>query len=294
MANHNHHHHHDTSNLSLAFFLNLAFTVIEVIGGVLTNSVAILADALHDLGDSLSLGLAWYFQIVSKKGRDRNYSYGYRRFSLLGALINSIVLVCGSIFILLETIPRVLKPEVANAKGMFLLAILGIIVNGVAVLRLKKGKSMNERVVLLHLLEDVLGWVAVLVGSIIMYFFDLPIIDPILSILIAAFILFNVFKNLKSSFKIILQGIPPELDLQQLEIDLLKIPKVQSVHDLHAWSLDGSFNILTMHLVLESEKNRSELFALKKLIRQLLGDLGVKHLTLEFELEGEYCELSDC
>ena len=186
---HGHHHQHDTKNISTAFFLNLAFTIIEIIGGLMTNSVAIMSDALHDLGDSLSLGLAWYFQKVAKKGRDKTFSYGYKRFSVLGAMINAIVLVVGSVFILQETIPRLWQPETPNVQGMFWLAILGIVVNGAAVLKLQKGTSLNEKVISLHLLEDVLGWAAVLVGSVLMYFFDLPIIDPLLSIGIAIFIL---------------------------------------------------------------------------------------------------------
>ena len=190
---HGHHHHHDTENISTAFFLNLAFTIIEIIGGLMTNSVSIMSDALHDLGDSLSLGLAWYFQKVAKKGRDKTFSYGYKRFSVLGAMINAIVLVIGSVFILQESIPRLWQPETPNAQGMFWLAILGILVNGAAVLKLKKGTSLNEKVISLHLLEDVLGWAAVLIGSVLMYFFDLPIIDPLLSIGIAFFILTNVF-----------------------------------------------------------------------------------------------------
>ena len=194
-----HHHSHEQEkggNIKVAFFLNISFTIIEIIGGVLTNSVAILSDALHDLGDSLSLGLAWYFEKKSKKGRSKNFSFGYKRFSLLGALINAIVLIIGSIFILREAIPRIINPEPVDTKGMILLAILGIFVNGLAVLRLKKGTSLNEKVISLHLLGDVFGWIAVLIGAIAIYYFNSPIIDPILSFLIAGFILFNVYKNL--------------------------------------------------------------------------------------------------
>ena len=172
-------------NIGYAFFLNFGFTIIEIIGGFLTNSVAILTDAVHDFGDSISLGLAWYLQKVSKKGSDHKYSYGYKRFSLLGAIINSVILLVGSVFILSETIPRILEPQTPDVKGMFILAILGIIVNGAAVIRLRTGNTINEKVVSLHLWEDVLGWVAILIGSVMMYFFDIPIIDPILSILIS-------------------------------------------------------------------------------------------------------------
>jgi cobalt-zinc-cadmium efflux system protein len=294
---HSHTHDHglaDTGNIKVAFFLNLVFTLIELVGGILTNSVAILSDALHDLGDSLSLGLAWYFQKLSKKGRNRAFSYGYKRFSLFGAIINSIVLVIGSVIILMETIPRLANPEAPDAKGMIFLAILGVVVNGAAVLRLKKGDSLNERVVSLHLLEDVLGWVAVLIGAIVMFFFDLPIIDPILSILIAAYVLFNVYRNLKTTFFIVMQGVPSETDLQTIRDYLLSVEGVNDIHDLHVWSMDGNYNVLTVHLTISEDKLIEELSELKKVIRHSLLDLGIAHATLEFEIESEKCVLIDC
>jgi cobalt-zinc-cadmium efflux system protein len=216
MSDHHDHHHH-TGNIRAAFFLNLFFTIIEIVGGIFTNSVAILSDALHDLGDSISLGLSWYFQKLSQKKRDHRFTFGYKRFSIFGAIINSIVLVIGSLFIIIESFPRLLNPQQPNAEGMILLSILGILVNGAAFLKLKKGTSLNEKVVSLHLLEDVLGWVAVLIASIVMMYFDVPILDPLLSLLIAAYILFNVFKNLKSALKIILQAIPSNIDLGKIE-----------------------------------------------------------------------------
>lgn len=198
-----------------------------------------MSDALHDLGDTLSLGLSWYFQKLSNKGATKKYSYGYKRFSLLGALINSIILVVGSIFIIREAIPGLINPEQADAKRMMWLAILGVIVNGAAVLKLKQGTSMNERVVSLHLLEDVLGWVAVLIASIVMQFWDVPILDPMLPLLIALFILFNVYKNIKETLRIILQVIPKEISIDTIREKLKNMPEIQEVHDCHVWSLDG-------------------------------------------------------
>ena len=180
---HHHHHHHShdgESNIGIAFLLNISFTIIELIGGYMTNSVAIISDAVHDFGDSISLGMAWYFQKISKREKTDKYTYGYKRFSLLGAIINSIVLVVGSIYIISEAVPRLFSPQETSAKGMFALAIVGIIINGAAVLKTRTGDSINERVVSLHMMEDVLGWAAVLVGSVIMHFTGLTIIDPIL------------------------------------------------------------------------------------------------------------------
>jgi len=296
--NHNHHghshHHHGDGNIKVAFFLNLGFTIIEIFGGIFTNSVAILSDALHDLGDTFSLGLAWYFQRLSKKGRDQTFSYGYKRFSLIGAIVNSIILIIGSIFILTEAIPRLMNPQTTNALGMIGLAVLGVIVNGAAVLRLRTGTSVNERVVSLHLLEDVLGWVAVLVGATMMYFFDLPIIDPILSVLIAIFILKNVFKSLRQSFKIILQAIPEDVNADKVTFYLIGLSAVQSIHDLHIWSMDGEYNVLSVHLVLEKEMNSEELHDLKTAIRHELQHLNIEHSTFEMEITGEECEMEDC
>lgn len=291
---HNHHHHSDTKNISLAFFLNLAFAIIEIVGGILTNSVAILSDALHDFGDSLSLGFAWYFQKISNKKRDKSFSYGYKRFSVLGAIINSIILAMGSVFILSQAIPRLIYPQQANATGMFFLAILGIAVNGFAMLRLRKGKSLNEKTVSLHLLEDVLGWVAVLVGSIIMLFADAPIIDPIISILIALFIIFNIYKNLKSSLKIFLQGVPEGVDLKEIQHIVSSVKNVEDVHDVHAWSIDGLYNIVTLHIVHPNNLSIDGIKNTKNEVKKRLHKLDVHHITIECESVDEKCELENC
>lgn len=288
---HSHHHHdHSEGNIKVAFFLNLSFTIIELIGGLWTNSVAILSDALHDLGDSLSLGVSWYFAKVAKKDRNKKFSYGYKRFSVLGALINSIVLVTGSIFIVIEAIPRLFDPVNPNTEGMIYLAIGGVIVNGAAAFRLSKGHSLNEKAVYTHLLEDVLGWVAVLIGALVMHFWDFPIIDPALSVLIAVYILFNVFKNLKESFRIILQGTPSDIDIEKIHQVITDIPEVISVHDCHTWSMDGDYHILSIHLVIENDLPLSQLEAIKNETKHRVSKLGINHTTIEFETQSEECE----
>lgn len=291
---HDHHHHSDVKNIKVAFLLNLFFTVIEIVGGFLTNSIAIISDAVHDLGDCLSLGLAWYFQKLAKKGSDTSYSYGYKRFSLMGAIINSIILVTGSVLILTAAIPRLFNPVAANAKGMFLLAILGILVNGAAVLRLKKGSSINERVVSLHLLEDVLGWLAILIGSVVMHFWNVPILDPLMSVGIACFILYNVFKNIRQSMRIILQGIPAEVDITAISEHLQQLEGVENVHDLHVWSVDGNYNVLTVHVVLNNSSDMEKLAELKAQIRESLQEKGIQHATIEFETADERCIFEKC
>lgn len=293
--NHNHHHNSSTENISTAFFLNLFFTIIEFIGGVYTNSLAITSDAIHDLGDSLSLGMAWYFQKISTKKPSKNYTYGFKRFSLLGAIINSLVLLIGSIFIITEAIPKIINPQESDAKGMMWFAILGIIVNGAAFLKLKKGTSINERVVSLHMLEDVLGWVAVLVASIIMQYWHVPVLDPILSLLIALFILYNVFKNGKESIRIILQGTPEGISTDNIKTELIKVENVKSIHDCHIWTMDGEFNVLTMHLIVDDSLTWEETRVLKTKIKTILqNDFLLEHVTLELEISSEDCGYIDC
>lgn len=205
---HNHNHESSDSRIGWAFFLNLGFTIVEFIGGWLTNSTAIMADAVHDLGDSLSIGLAWILSKIAHKQANDTYSYGYQRFSLLGALVNGAVLIGGSIWVLSEAIPRLSDPEMPHAQGMIVLAIFGIAVNGFAAYKLSHGKSLNERVLNWHLLEDVLGWVAVLLVAVVLSFVDLPVLDPLLSIGFTLFILFNVTKTLIDTIKIFLQATP--------------------------------------------------------------------------------------
>jgi len=294
---HEHHHSHDhdlsgasSKNIALAFYLNLFFCVVELIGGMLTNSVAILSDALHDLGDSVSLGMAWYFQKISKKKPDGKYTYGYKRFSILSALLNSLILLSGSGIVLYESFVRLFHPVHSDAKGMLLLAVIGVLVNGFAAFRLKKGDNLNERVVSLHLLEDVLGWVAVLIASIVMIFTDLSILDPILSIGISCFILYNVYHNLRKAFRVILQGKPDEVDESGLRESLLRLTPVMDVHDLHIWTMDSEYLVLTVHLVLPENTTENERQALRAAAHELLKTKGIQHATIEMETASENCE----
>ncbi|MDP4240657.1 MAG: cation diffusion facilitator family transporter [Bacteroidota bacterium] len=284
------HHHGEVKNIKTAFFLNLFFTLLEIAGGFFTNSMAILSDALHDLGDCLSLGLAWYFQKIANKRSDKSYSYGYRRFSLMGAIINSIVLTVGSIFILTEAIPRIFHPEKTLPGGIFFLAIIGVLVNGFAFFRLKKGSTLNEKVVSLHFLEDVLGWVAILIGAVIMYFFNAPFIDPVLSVGIAFFVLFNVYKNIRQTLHIILQGIPADIDIAEVSEQLHQLKGIEDIHDLHVWSVDGNYNILTVHVVMNKSLEIDEIAELKGNIRDSLKQKGIQHATIEFETADERCD----
>lgn len=292
--NHGHDHSHDhdhtsTKNIQVAFWVNLGFALFELAGGLYTNSVAVLSDALHDLGDSLSLGTSWYFQKKSRQKRDSNFTYGYRRFSLLGAFINCMVLTIGSIFIISESIQRIFAPARPNAKGMLIMAVFGIGVNLVAMLRLRKGNSINERVISLHFLEDVLGWAAVLAGSVVMTFYNVPVLDPILSLGIAAFILFNVYKNMKAVFQIVLQGVPEDLSEDKIREVVRTFPEVKDSHDIHVWSMDGNYHILTLHLVVSPDLSAAQQEDLKTRVKESLKKLSIKHSTVELETEDYGC-----
>lgn len=289
--NHNHIHssHNATKNITFAFYLNLFFSFIELIGGIYTNSIAIMSDALHDFSDAVSLGISWYLQKYSEKGRDEKYSYGYKRFSLLGSLVISFILLIGSGIVIKESITRLFDPQQSNAEGMLLLSILGILVNGAAVFKLKKGTSLNERAVFLHLMEDVLGWIAVLIVSIVMMFVNVPVLDPLLSIGISLWILSNIYKNIKATFSVFLQQTPEGIDQTELVKQIENITEVLSVHDLHIWSLDGEKNIMSIHIVVCDNITLDKLSTLKTNIRSICNNMGIDHVTIEFETEQENC-----
>lgn len=288
-----HHHHAPNSNLKLAFFMNLSFTILEIIGGIWINSVAIISDAVHDLGDSVSLGLAWYLDKKSKKSANHQFSFGYTRFSLLGALINALILIIGSIFVITEAVKRILNPEVSNAQGMIIFALIGVAVNGYAAWKVSHGSTQNEKVVSWHLIEDVLGWVAVLIAGIILYFVYIPWLDPGLSLAISIFILWNVFKNLKETLYIFLQAVPAELSLEEIKKKICDIDQVESVHHTHLWSLEGAHHVFTTHVRIKKVDNLKEVLDAKTAIKEVLKAYPFSHYTVEVELEEELCELTE-
>lgn len=284
-----HHHHHSGKNLKVAFLLNLAFTIFEIIGGLYVNSIAILSDAIHDFGDSLSLGTAWYLDKKSKQKPDKQFSFGYARFSLLGALINSVVLIAGSIFVVYEAIGRLLHPEPSNAGGMIVFALFGIAVNGYAAWKLSHGKTLNEKVVSWHLMEDVLGWVAILVVGIVLQFTEIQYLDPALSLLITLYILYGVAGRLKETLFIFLQGVPKGVDLEEIKHKILALPHVQSLHHTHIWSLEGEHHVFTTHIILSGIDSFDQVLEVKAKVKALLDEYHFSHYTIETELDEETC-----
>lgn len=282
------HEHHSSSNLKVAFFINLTFTIIEIVGGILTNSVAILSDAVHDLGDSISLFFSMMMERVSKKPGNKNLTFGYKRYSILGAIFSATVLIIGSTFIIYNAVSRIFTVEEVHAEGMLYMAIAGIAFNGIAVLRLKKDKSINSKVVFLHLLEDALGWVAIFVISIVMIFVDLPILDPILSIVIAVFVLSRIIPTFIKIGRIFMQYKPDDIEVKSIKTLVNKIDGLVDIHDVHLWSLDGSNHIVSLHAVVE--ENIDSFKRVKRELKDEIFKIGVGHITIEIEYIDEDCD----
>ena len=293
MGHHHDHHHHSSNNIKVAFFLNFAFTILEIIGGLYVNSIAIISDAIHDLGDTISLGTSWYLEEKSYKKSNKKFSFGYKRFSLLGALINSVILIIGSLYVITEAVGRILEPEHTDAKGMIFFAVIGVLVNGYAAWKLSSGKTMNEKVASWHLVEDVLGWVAVLVVAIILNFKDIHYLDPALSLLITIYILWNVFIRLKQTLFIFLQGVPEDLDINEIESKILNIDFVNSIHHMHVWSLEGEHNVFTAHIKIDDNSNLNNFKKVKFDVKDILKEYKFEHYTVEVEFNDENCDLDD-
>lgn len=274
-------------NILIAFFLNLGFAIFEFIGGVFTNSIAIISDSIHDIGDALSIGISFFLEKKSKQRPDDKYTYGYVRYSVIGSLITTIILIVGSIFVIYNAINRILNPVEVNYNGMIIFAILGVIINFLAAYFTKEGNSLNQKSVNLHMLEDVLGWVIVLVGAIIMKFTDISIIDPILSLLVALFILKHAIDNFKLILDLFLEKTPNNINIDELKTHILKIKGIKDVHHIHIWSIDGYNNYATMHIV-SNDKN------VKEKVKEELKEHGISHTTIELEDINEKCLDEEC
>ena len=275
-------------NIFIAFLLNLIFSIIEFIGGIFTGSVAIISDSIHDLGDALSIGISFFLERKSKKKADKNYTYGYIRYSTLGGVITTTILLVGSILVIINAIERLFNPIDINYNGMIIFAIFGVILNFIAAYVTRKGDSINQKSVNLHMLEDVLGWIVVLIGAVIMRFTNINILDSILSIAVALFILINAYKNLLKILDLFLEKTPEGIDIDELKKSLLEIKNVEDVHHIHVWSIDGFNNYATMHIVTDLK----DVTKTKKDIRKKLEEFNICHSILE--TEDESCGEEEC
>lgn len=276
-------------NILIAFILNILFSIFELFGGILTNSISIISDSIHDIGDAISIGISYALEKISKKEPDDIYTYGYARYSVIGAVITTALLLVGSIFIIINAVKRIINPVIINYDGMIIFALFGVIVNFLAAYFTSNGESLNQRAVNLHMLEDVLGWVVVLLGSIIIKLTSISIIDPIMSILVALFILINSLKNLKEILDLFLEKIPNDISINEIKEHLMSVDNIKDVHHIHIWSIDGINNYATMHVVVL--KNDSKV---KDKIREELTNHGINHVTIEIENISEKCSETSC
>ena len=281
--------HKTEKNILIAFLLNISFSLFELVGGLLTGSIAILSDSLHDLGDALSIGLSYFLEKKSKKKPDYKHTYGYIRYSVMGSVITTVILLVGSIFVIYEAIERIINPVLINHDGMIIIAIFGVIVNSIATYFTREGDSLNQKSVNLHMLEDVLGWVVVLIGSILIKYTNISIIDPVLSILVAIFILINACKNMKVIIDLFLEVTPKNIDIEEMKKHLINIEGVIGVHHIHVRSIDGYNNFATMHIIVQKFSHE-----IKKQIKEELKEHGISHSTIELELEDEKCLSEEC
>ena len=276
-------------NILIAFVLNFCFAVFEFAGGVFVGSVAIISDAVHDLGDSLSIAISYLFERKSKELPDDKYTYGYARFSLVGGLISYLLLVLGSAVVIYNSVLRLLAPTPINYNGMIIFAVVGCLVNASAAFFTRHGESLNQKAVNLHMLEDVLGWFVILVGAIVMRFTELVFIDSVMSIGVAGFILVCSCKNIKDVTRILLEKVPAEINIDEIERHILRIDGVKGVHHFHIWSIDGINNYATMHIVTDDDACK-----IKNTVRHELAEHNIRHVTLEIETSGENCQEERC
>ncbi len=277
-------------NILIAFLLNMSFSIFELIGGIFTNSVAIISDAIHDFGDSISIGISYVLEKKSKKKPDSKYTFGYTRYSILGAFITNAILITGSVLVIVNAIQRIMNPVKINYDGMIVFAIFGVIVNFLAAHFTKEGDSLNQKAVNLHMLEDVLGWIVVLIGAIVIKFTEINVIDAIMSIGVAIFILIHALKSFKSIVDLFLEKIPNGIEIQELKEHLLEIENVKDVHHIHVWSMDGFNNYATMHIVTDLK----EINELKHKVKEELKEHGISHTTIEIEEQGHECDEPEC
>lgn len=276
-------------NILIAFLLNVAFSVFELIGGLFTGSVAILSDSLHDIGDALSIGISYFLEKKSKKGADNKYTYGYIRYSVLGSIITTVILLVGSSVMIYEAIQRLFNPVEVNYNGMIVFAVLGVVVNTIATYITHNGDSLNQKAVNLHMFEDVLGWIVVLIGSIVMKFTEIVYLDSLLSIFVSVFIFVCSFANMKKIVDIFLEKAPEDVDIEHIKKHIKKIDGVEEVHHIHIRSIDGIKNFATLHAVV-TEYSHEKKVAIKK----VLQEHNIAHSTVELELVDEECSDKSC
>jgi cobalt-zinc-cadmium efflux system protein len=301
-----HHHSHDLiprlrrsdnqalRGMLIALLLNTIFLIIEFIGAEIYSSVAIFADAIHDVGDTFVLALSAFFIVLARLPSIKQFTYGLPRLSLLGGGITALFLISGSVFSLFNAAWRLYEPISPVASGMVGMAILGIVVNSAGYWSINRSStSISGKIISLHLVEDLLGWIAILVGALVMLLVHAPIIDPLLSIAISLFVLWHAAKRGSTIAKLFLEGVPEGIDEQLIENAIKAVPNVSGIHDTHIWSLDGELHLMTCHVVVSKGITLDSAIATKDKIRTLLEQHNIWHCTIELEMEGFNCKASE-
>ena len=268
----------------LAFFLNLSYAIIEFIAGGIFGSSAVLADSIHDLGDAIAIGVSAFLETISNREEDSHYTLGYKRFSLLGAMVTAVILMTGSVLVILENITKLFNPQPVNDEGILWLGIIAVSINVLASLVVRKGKTKNESIMSLHFLEDTLGWVAVILMAIVLRFTDWSLLDPLLSLVISIFILSKAIPRFWSTLKIFLDAVPEGVDIKQVKSDLEQLDHVASINQLNLWTMDGLEKNAIVHVCL---KEIEQMEVCKESIRTLLKNYGFQNITIEVDADLE-------
>ena len=268
------------TSIWLAFFLNLSYAIVEFIAGGIFGSSAVLADSVHDLGDAIAIGISALLETISNREEDRQYTLGYKRFSLLGAMLTAVILMIGSVLVILENVTKIVHPQPVNEEGILWLGIIAVAINVLASLVVRKGKTKNESILSLHFLEDTLGWLAVILMAIILRFTDWYILDPLLSLVISIFILTKALPRFWSALKIFLDAVPEGVDIKQVKNDLEQLDHVVSVNPLNLWTMDGLEKNAIVHVCLEEIEH---IEYCKESIRNLLKDYDFQNVTIEVD-----------
>ncbi|MFS9256105.1 cation diffusion facilitator family transporter [Streptococcus infantis] len=268
----------------LAFFLNLSYAIVEFIAGGVFGSSAVLADSVHDMGDAIAIGVSAFLETISNREEDSHYTLGYKRFSLLGAMVTAVILMTGSVLVILGNITKLFHPQPVNDEGILWLGIIAVSINVLASLVVRKGKTKNESILSLHFLEDTLGWVAVILMAIVLRFTDWYILDPLLSLVISIFILSKAIPRFWSTLKIFLDAVPEGVDIKQVKSDLEQLDHVASINQLNLWSMDGLEKNAIVHVCL---KEIEQMELCKESIRSKLKDCGFQNVTIEVDADLE-------
>lgn len=301
---HDHHdhggggHHHHTNNkkaLLLSFIIITVYMVVEVIGGILTNSLALLSDAGHMLSDAAALGLSFLAITFGARGSSNSKTFGYKRFEILAAFINGITLIVISLYIFWEAYQRFLNPPEVISSGMLIISTIGLLVNIIAAYILMRGdkdENLNVRSAFLHVIGDMLGSVGAIIAALLIMFFGWSLADPIASIIVAVLIIISGLRVTKDSFHILMEGVPGNLNIEEIRNTLLKMDEVKNVHDLHVWSITSNFPALSCHLVVKEGTDHQEL--LKKANMLLHDNFQLEHTTIQLDAEDSSCSENGC